>query len=186
MERNEIQKVLDELGLSVIFEFVPFSKSRNYKKDAKISDLSLNYKGHILKNGKEIAVVDYQMGIAHCPSYVRKWNGRMTISEADAIKRECETGVVVKDKLGFINQEKLGTIKKQILPDTLDFFYYVVSDCGVIYSSSFEEWAADFGFNPDSRSDERIYNECLKTALKINAANGSEGIVKLREAFEDF
>lgn len=34
---------------------------------------------------------------------------------------------------------------------------------------SFEDWANEYGYDPDSRKDERIYNACAKQAEELNA-----------------
>lgn len=175
MEKYEILEILNELKLSVKFEFVPFSKSRNAVKNPKVIDLSLNYKGHIFHNEKEILVLDYQMGIGHSPAYKKcknDWCGRYAVDEVNEITREAESGKT--------------RMLKEILPEAVDFFYCIVSDCDVVNYSSFEDWASNFGYEEDSRKAEKIYNECLKTSLKFKSAIGFEGLEKLQEAFQDY
>lgn len=61
-----------------------------------------------------------------------------------------------------------------------------ISDCDAFYYGDFEQWAADFGYDTDSRKAEKIYQECLRGALKLRAAIGQEGMDALREACQDY
>lgn len=49
-------------------------------------------------------------------------------------------------------------------PTVADVMYCVLSDASARHHGSFEDWAADYGYDDDSRKAERIYNRCLKTA----------------------
>lgn len=49
---------------------------------------------------------------------------------------------------------------------------------------TFEEWAADFGFDADSRKAERTYMACLSTARKLEKFLGSERFMALRNCQE--
>jgi hypothetical protein len=56
----------------------------------------------------------------------------------------------------------------------------------VLDSGSFEEWAADYGFDTDSRKAETTYRACLDIALKLRNGIGEDGLRKLQEAFQDY
>lgn len=73
-----------------------------------------------------------------------------------------------------------------ILPDVLDVIYSLVADSGVLDAGGFEDWAADYGYDPDSRSAESTYRACLDIALKMRGAIGEAGLESLREAFQDY
>lgn len=169
MEKSEIKNVIDALKLSVTFQFIPFSQSRNKAKKM----LSLNYKATILHNGKELFTTDYMFGCSHCPSYKQ---GKISIDTNNAIKSECETG----------RNANIYMRDRSIIPDTVDFFYCISSDCDVLNYSSFEDWADCFGYETDSRKAEKIYQECLKHALVMRNAITDKGLQKLAEAFQDY
>jgi hypothetical protein len=121
------------------------------------------------------------MGQGHCPSYKQGWGNKISVDEAEALKRECETGYEWRQ--GSMSSALLK--RGPILPDTVNFFYSIVMDSEVINYSSFEEWARDTGMDPDSRKGEKIYQECLKTALAMNRCIGSEGLTRLQDAYQD-
>jgi len=175
MEKSEIKNVIEALKLSVTFQFIPFSQSRN--KAEKMP--SLNYKATVLCNGKELFTTDYMSGCAHCPSYKQ---GKLSIGENNAIKQECETGFKIMkgfDSTSYLSENK-------IIPGIVDFFYCISSDCDVLNYSSFEDWAENFEYETDSRSAEKIYDVCLKQALAMRNAIGETGLTQLQEAFQDY
>lgn len=183
MEAKEaLQAAVDALKLSYRAYFVPFSKSRNAKKNAKPSDYSLNW--HVsIANGSRTLTTDYQQGIAHIPGYQQRMSGRMSVDEFDSIKRACETGKAGgrDSNLGIY----LGA-KPIPAPELRDVLHSLVLDAGALDYASFEDWAADFGYDTDSREAERIYKACVKIGLELRALIGDAGIASLREAAQDY
>lgn len=170
----------DRLGLTIRAEFVPWSKSRNYKPNAKVGDMSLNWRVTLLVDGREILTTDYSAGIGHCLSYKQKFGGRFSLDEADAIKFECENGRMQT------NLRRLkGGMSTPILSD-VDVIYSLVSDSDVLNYSTYEEWAGNFGYDTDSRKGEAIYRACLEIALKLRNCLGESVLAELREAFQDY
>lgn len=166
MAKQEILDVMAELKIVVASTFVPFSRSRN--KGEK--DRSLNWKIRILVDGRQILETDYSSGVAHCPSYKQ---GRMTVDMYRAIVDETENG-------------KEGGNRKAILPDPESVIVCLVSDSDVLDHSTFESWAGDLGYDVDSRKAEATYRACLMIALALRVGVGEVGLVKLREACQDY
>lgn len=181
MAKTELQAAISDLALSFRFEFVPFSKSRNAKPGAKISDRSLNWQVTILRADREILTTDYSAGIAHCPAYARlkvaPAFGPMTVEQAEAITFETERGVA---------STRMGMGGACIAPEAVDVIYSLAMDASVLDAGGFEAWASDYGYDTDSRSAEATYRACLEIALKLRAALGDEGLAKLRHAASDF
>lgn len=168
-KRTEIAAAIADLGLSVDAAFVPFSRSRN--KDEKHK--SLNWRITLKRKGRDVLTTDYSAGIAHCPSYGPKaWH------KSDA-ETECETGNTHRAPGG------IGS-KKPILPDPISVIWSLVADASVLDAGGFENWAADYGYDTDSRSAEKTYQACLDIALKLRCAIGEAGLSKLAEAFADY
>lgn len=168
-----IDATIKELGLSITAEFIPWSQSRHFKKDAKLSDYSLNWKVTLHKNGKEFLSTCYTAGIGHCKNKPAK-QGRETIYEANLIIAECEGKAICE---GGITRAK---------PCPRDVIYSVVADSDVLEYGCFEDWASTYGYDTDSRKAEAIYRACLEHGLKIRLALGEEGLSKIREAYQDY
>lgn len=167
---DSIATVAARLGLTVSAVFVPFSRSRNYKPNAKLSDRSLNWTVTIQHNGRDVLTTDYGAGIAHCPSY--HYNAKPTLDYAAAIEAETETGKARTSAHRI----------KLLTPDTRDVLASLAMDAGAIDFASFEDWASDYGYDTDSRKAESVYRACLATALALRAALGDAGLSELRDA----
>ena len=166
------------LGLTYSAEFVPFSKSRNAKANPKINELGLNWRVTVRKGARSLTT-DYGAGIAHIPGY--KYQARMSVDEADAIRTACELGTT--RELGAPSLPRQAPIPA---PKFADVLHCLVSDSEVIDCATFEEWASDLGYDPDSLTAERVYKACLEIALKLRAMVGDTGLAQLRDAFQDY
>jgi len=164
---------LKELGLTMETKFIPFSQSRNAESDWQ----SLNWKVTVKRNDREVITTDYSAGVAHCPSY--KQNPKDKYLQRIAISHEVENGN--KAKISF--SDHAYPSKQKIEPNLSDVIYSIVMDSDVLQYESFEAWAICFGYDEDSRASERIYNECLKTALQVNA---DLPLDDLRELYKDY
>lgn len=56
-----------------------------------------------------------------------------------------------------------------IEPEPADVVHSLLLDASAVDAGSFEAWADDFGYDPDSRSAERLYRECLASAERLSA-----------------
>jgi len=163
------QKILDcadALGLTMTAEFVPWSQSRNKSEKSP----SLNWRVTLHRSGRDILTTDYMAGCGHCPSYTQS---KQSVDQANAVRHECETG------------RALG-VGKKLLPDLADVMHSLSLDASVIDCPTYEEWARETGYDPDSRKGEAIYRACLEIALKLRAAIGEDGLRQLAEACQDY
>lgn len=64
-------------------------------------------------------------------------------------------------------------------PTAADVIYSLLVDSTAI-DETFENWCANFGYEPDSRKAEKIYNQCVKLGKKLVSFLGEENIKKLR------
>lgn len=179
---SEFQAAIDKHGISIKAEFVPFSKSRHAANDPgnRPYNRSLNWKVTLVKDGRDILTTDYSAGCGHCPSY--KQNARWTLDYTQLIVFETEHGKTAHRPNGF------SFIKggKPIMPKPLDVIHSLMLDSDVLDYSGFEGWAAEFGYDEDSRKAESIYRECLEIALKVRNGIGETAMRELQEAARDY
>ena len=179
IDRNAL---ISELGLTVESVFVPFSQSRN--KGEKLP--SLNWRITVKKDGRDVLTTDYSAGCAHAPSYKQSGFGRRTLADQardDQVAWECENG----RKFGqFDSVNRPATRPAELQPDTVDVLYSLAMDSDVLDAGGFESWAADLGYDTDSRKAEGIYRACLDIALKLRSALGDDGLRRLRDSFQDY
>lgn len=176
--KDKILQTARELGLTMTAEFVPFSQSRN--KGEKYP--SLNWRVTLLRgkthNSVPVLTTDYSAGCAQCPSYKQ---GDRAIHRAERVAWECEHG----KRSTLLGGMVVGT-GKVLQPDFADVLSSLVMDAGVLDSSSFEDWASEFGYDTDSRTAEKLYRACLEIALKLRNSIGEAGLASLRDACQDY
>lgn len=177
-QTEQINQELTNMGLTLTAEFVPFSRSRNAKKDPKINDYSINWIVTIQRNNKTLTT-DYMQGIGHLPENIGSVFGTVTIDQAKNIKTACETGKYFPGGGQFIQK----ALKQ---PSLTDVIWSLSLDSDVLNYGSFEDWASEFGYDADSRQAEKIYNECMKIALKFKQLFTGAEIEKLHELYQDY
>jgi hypothetical protein len=175
MAKPELEAAAKELGLTIDAIFIPWSQSRNKGEKQP----SLNWSVTLRRNGREVLTTDYGAGLGHCPAYKDKRHGIpgvMTVDRDKAVRYECENG------------RTAGRVSScgRILPDTCNVLYGLISDADVLDAGGFEDWAANYGYDTDSRKAEDLYRQCLETALKLRNHLGEAGLEKLRQASEDY
>jgi len=183
---TEITQTLNNMGLTMTAEFVPFSQSRNAKKNPQVNDLSINW-SITINRGNRSLTTDYMQGIGHLPEEIKQKSfNRITIAEYETIQFACETS-----KIGFFSDVSKKIIikpnNKKLNPPTLeDVLYCLLLDSEVLNYDSFESWANEFGYNVDSIKDQKVYNECMKIALKFKSMFTDIEITKLHELYQDY
>ncbi len=192
-DKSEVLAKLADLGVTMTAEFVPFSQSRN----AAEKHPSLNWNVTIHKGGRVVLTTDYGAGMAHCPAYSRKapnnYDRLKKYWRDEACRAECEAGFAIGRVMGFWPHHGDGAgqrfrfdKKTPILPDLADVMHCLVLDASVLDCGGFENWAADFGYDTDSRKAEATYRQCLDLAVKMRAAFGDAGMAEMSTLFQDY
>lgn len=173
-------------GIKLTTVFIPFSKSRNANEKHK----SLNWKVTLWRNDTAIITTDYSAGCGHCPAYKKpprfgngnpdKW------AQEQLIAFECEKGIA-----GFSVSPNFGSVmprsgNKKIEPDLESVLYSLIMDGDALDYRGFEDWAENFGYDPDSREAEKTYKACMDIALQMRNGLGEKLLSELKEAFTDY
>lgn len=174
--KSKVTAKIEKLGIGFSAVFVPFSRSRNAGEKHK----SLNWLVTI-NSGSSSITTDYMQGIGHIPWKTKspaRLNPRSIDAEA-AINSACESGHYT---LGYAEwrQAKIPT------PALLDILACLCSDASVLDCATFEDWAANCGYETDSRKAESIYNDCLEIALKLRSMLGAKELASLQELLSDY
>lgn len=182
---DPILTAIEALGITMTAKFVPFSQSRNKAEKSP----SLNWVVTISRNDREILSTEYMAGCAHCPSYNTKppkaFDRPERMWPLIVANEECERGFKM-NYMGWMSGFTKDRLKGPILPDIKDVLHSLILDASVLGHGSFESWAEDFGYTPDSRKAESIYRACLDIALKLRNGIGETGLAALNIAFQDY
>jgi len=183
---DRIARIAAAIGLAMEATFVPFSKSR-HAKPAKGEKpwLSLNWSVTLQRDGQTILITDYAQGVGHAPAYkasVKTHGGANSILRERAYTIEIEQGRRAVSSFGdsFRPGELLPA------PSLVDVLASLAMDASAIDYASFEQWAEEMGMNPDSRSGETTYRQCLSHALALRSALGEGHFSALRDAAADY
>lgn len=196
---NEIAEALAARGVTMEAVFIPFSQSRHAKASDFSSDgkpwKSLNWKVTIKSNGRDVITTDFASGIGNTPSHSGKaplrWTGNPKKWAEYAGAWEIENGYEaapamfnrgIGDRQDFVKRHR----DKPLLPAIADVMHSLICDAGVLNSATFEDWASEYGYDPDSRKAEKIYRACLEIALQLRAGFGDSGMVEIAKLFEEY
>lgn len=129
-------------------------------------------------------VLYYRAGIGHIPTL--KKMSCYTLNEKKNVDYAVEKGVYPRH--GDWNSDAVFMAWQKIpAPDIGDLLECLRSDCGVIdYSTDdYEAWAADYGFDPDSRQGEALFRECMRIASTLRVMLGAKAFEAFRALEED-
>lgn len=148
--RAQVDRLLREHKINYTCEFVPQRLSRNASEKTRTLNWKITF-AYEPNVSPAAIILDYQQGIGHAPNPEKlKQN---TIAKVEMEDVASETGRVGHTRL--------------IGPAAADVLYSVCLDSTENYSC-FEQWAADIGFDTDSRKAEQIYNDCkIQTARAV-------------------
>lgn len=179
-EETPLQALIRELGLHMEATFIPRSCTDNAKA-TKLHEMKINWRVLVYRQNRHGAITTpYFEGIGHLPAPIRPRDlGHVTTDEYHAIVAGLETGKVRRSRGGF----SVTALKPPTITDVL---YCLVNDASAIDYPSFEEWAESMGYDADSRSAEATYRACVGTGLALLAMLGSDGLARLRDAFQDY
>lgn len=143
-----LHNIIQRAGLVFICEFVPWNKSRNADEKSP----SLNWKVTAKAKNAPGYSFEYSKGCAHC----RMYNGQVTI----AVVEECNGAFGI---VPFKNKA----------PDASCLLGSMLMDanCG---SDTFEDFAANCGYDVDSRKAYTMWQQCRETDYFLRRALGGD------------
>ncbi|WP_156444518.1 hypothetical protein [Burkholderia sp. MSMB1826] len=180
--QNEFEQIANGLELKIETQFVPFSISRNADSKQK----SLNWKV-TLSSIRNKMTFDYSKGVGHLPYPSELQLSKHQRAAVDqAIDAAVETGVARKIARGAMAFTIMPGKEEFPTPTLQEVLHALTEDTLVMHYLTYEEWAADFGYDPDSRKGEKIYEECRLQVSKLSdVLGGPDKIENLRGILQD-
>ena len=174
--QETLPEACTSLGLPLVTQFVPWSQSRDYEHGKPVGQRMAQWRVTLLRDGKPIITTDYGQGIGHLPAYTRKALGsNNSVDRMAAIAQELERGKAWPHYLTAVPG-----------PGMPDVVHSLCLAAEVLQHRSFEDWAADFGYDADSRKAENIYRSCMQIALQLLNGLGAANLERLQLAAREY
>lgn len=202
MAQKEMETAMAKHDVTVKATFVPLSRSRNADTvdERKRKVYSLNWIVEVMRGAHVVLRTDYMAGMGHCPSYdkpapedylKRYGKSGKTTFQQEMCSYECENGVEARFTgiaagSGVVPKRDADGNRIALTPKAGDVLYSLMLDASVIDYGGFENWAAEYGYDTDSRKAEKIYRECLESALALRAGLSREAFDDLQNACQDY
>jgi len=160
-------------GLESVAEYQPKTVDTVLGVKAGIVQLDWTVK---IKNEGQSMSIDYYQGIGNIPDF----NARNKSLDYDNyLKNVLATG--------NYKPHNVSRTKPLPVPSTIGIVWCLVMDASVLQYSNFEDWSSEYGYDPDSRNAEKIYQLCLKQSLAFKNLVGGEPVVEqLQTILQDY
>lgn len=181
------KEIVDSLGLTLKLARVP----ANPLMDVNDSRKMINYCYTFKKDDKEWSSW-FSTGCGWVerkkkPSFLGIGIGPVTKKDLDALEGRVTFNPLTNrlEKSGRITlfqDEVLNSYFQIKQPTIFDIIECLMMDASAIHYDTFEDWASDAGYDPDSRKAEEIFYSCRRTAKEFRAFIGAEKFSELQEA----
>lgn len=163
----------DDLLPEYSAEFIPQSEL-----PAKLSECRVKWRVMLRRNSAEL-ITDYSTGIGHLQGYRQ---GDSSLSHSAAIREACKTGNSNSSHFARMAGYRI----KAIPPKLADVLHCLLLDSSVLDAGCFENWAAEFGYDTDSRQAEATYRQCIDIALRLRQLYSDSEQRTLRHVFANY
>lgn len=180
-EQTPLQALIASLGLRMDAVFIPRSRTPN-ATETVLHKMQIHWSVKITREGRNAELTaPYSEGIGHLPKPLRPKDLRhVTMHDAECTKDALELGTY------SMNPGLLRPRKPIPPPAIADVLFCLVSDASALDAPDFEHWAAEYGYDADSREAERTYQTCISIGLALRRMLSDVELAALREAFQDY
>lgn len=171
-----LESALANAGITYSADFVPLSQSG---RAGQFGNRSLNWRA-TFSNGRRTFTTLFTQGVGFIPPEVFHPGNRHSILNDEQEARICETGKWSR------NAFKAAVSKTDLNPPTAaNVLFCLIDDIQVLDYTNYEEWASDFGYDPDSRTGEATYRTTLANTLELRALFGDDLLRRLEDIIEN-
>ena len=139
--------------------------------DADQNWTSIRFDCALARNGREVWSGPYHLGVGHLKNLatIERANGKLP---RNAAPTQAQLAALTRYAAAERLQPKLADVLASLILDGAAYFD----------GSPFEEWAADLGYDTDSRKAEATFRECDTTGRKLARAFKPDELEALRNA----
>ena len=185
-EYAEIDNLIEELALTCAATFLPTPQPAD-----KVPSPQLHWSVTLTGNGHTL-VTSYTQGCGHVLGYKQPWFRKKTYEDRQRdrdMRRVCENGKLEPQptrESSSVYKELRKCGGKQPAPLLRDVLWSLIMDSDAL-EYSFDEWASNLGYNPDSRKALEIFLLCQKNSTSLQKiVGGYTNLERLREAYRNY
>lgn len=149
----------------------------------------IQYKCNLAKDNREIWSGEYSLGVGHVKLPDRNsFHGNNGPVTNDTMMYNClKAGKTPADRAGHASFAAKLAVLQKVEPKLPDVLHSLLMDGSAYFDAeTFEDWASNYGYDPDSRKADAIWKACDEIGRKLSRAFSADDLAELREAFQDY
>jgi hypothetical protein len=143
------------------------------------------------RHGREIIITPYRLGVGHVRA--EDWGAalrhewRLSASTATIARTlKARPGAQLADKLAWARAAAEVAGLRKIAPTLPDVLHSLLLDGAAQFDNlTFEDWAGEYGYDPDSRKAEAIFDTCVEIGRKLAQGIPGGELETLKEILAD-
>lgn len=167
---------LAALGLSLTSEHIPLRGSLDLKTTM------VDFRVTVAYNGRGVIATEYHMGLGHCKATSKSKRPAPNLSRLTLDYFRCLESTLRGLPSTFMDDIRW-TLPEPTLADVLSS---LLLDSEVLGHPSFESWADEYGYDPDSRRAEATYRACMDTTLRVTNGIPRDVLDAARDVLADY
>lgn len=141
------------------------------------------YKVQLQLHGKPVIETDYSLGVGHVK--IPKNYAPMSLTQDERRALEVLQGnprAQFRDKALHASLAAKLALAQKVVPQLADVMHSLLSDGEAYFDAmTFEDWAANFGYDADSRKAESIFRKCDEIGRTLARGIPADLLPRLRE-----
>jgi hypothetical protein len=146
--------------------------------------LCIAYSVRLEYKGRSVIETDYCLGVGHVkPKGARFTSWALTTDESRLLKHwQSNPGAQFSNKQTWADVAAKLAKAQKVVPQLADVMHSLMMDGEAFFdATTFEDWAANLGYDADSRKAETIYKACDDIGRKLARGIPSEVLAQVRE-----
>lgn len=184
MKTENITSTLEALGFSLVIVSGPKGEVRDNDWPC------ISYTVQLLLKGRLVIETDYSLGVGHV-KVPKRWEDQpngLTSDEVCAFNTlRNNPGAQLKNKAFHASLAAKLAKAQKVTPQLADVLHSLISDGEAYFDAmSFEDWAANYGYDADSRKAENIFRKCDEIGRALARGIPAELLSQVREILADY
>jgi hypothetical protein len=137
----------------------------------------------LMRNGREVLTTPYRMGVGHVSK-----GALLAVRDVTNHEQLCQNAIRNNrtphhEAPGHLSLLEKAARLAKLVPTLADVLHSLVCDGAAYFDAeTFEDWASNYGYDPDSRKAKAVWKACDETGRKLSRVLSADELATLREA----